>query len=304
MASLLTHAIDGPRRLRELLAGPEPVLAPGAFDALSARIVEAASFPAVYMTGFGSSAALLGRPDVGLLTQTEMVENARRIVQAVALPVIADADTGYGNPLNVIRTVHEYERAGVAAIHIEDQITPKRCGHMDHKQVLPVEEMVAKIRAATAARQSPDFVLIARIDARAVEGLAAALDRAERYRDAGADVLFVEAPESEDEIAAIARRFTSIPLLFNWAEGGKTPPIPIERLREYGFRLIIFPSSLLLSATSAMRAAAAQIREAGSPLPLLSSLPTFQQFTDFVGLPEVQDLEQRFGIAAQGTQDI
>ena len=304
MASLLTHAIDGPRRLRELLAGPEPVLAPGAFDALSARIVEAASFPAVYMTGFGSSAALLGRPDVGLLTQTEMVENARRIVQAVALPVIADADTGYGNPLNVIRTVHEYERAGVAAIHIEDQITPKRCGHMDHKQVLPVEEMVAKIRAATAARQSPDFVLIARTDARAVEGLAAALDRAERYRDAGADVLFVEAPESEDEIAAIARRFTSIPLLFNWAEGGKTPPIPIERLREYGFRLIIFPSSLLLSATSAMRAAAAQIREAGSPLPLLSSLPTFQQFTDFVGLPEVQDLEQRFGIAAQGTQDI
>lgn len=304
MASLLTHAIDGPRRLRELLAGPEPVLAPGAFDALSARIVEAASFPAVYMTGFGSSAALLGRPDVGLLTQTEMVENARRIVQAVALPVIADADTGYGNPLNVIRTVHEYERAGVAAIHIEDQITPKRCGHMDHKQVLPVEEMVAKIRAATAARQSPDFVLIARTDARAVEGLAAALDRAERYRDAGADVLFVEAPESEDEIAAIARRFTSIPLLFNWAEGGKTPPIPIERLREYGFRLIIFPSSLLLSATSAMRAAAAQIREAGSPLPLLSSLPTFQQFTDFVGLPEVQDLEQRFGIAAQGAQDI
>ena len=304
MASLLTHAIDGPRRLRELLAGPEPVLAPGAFDALSARIVEAASFPAVYMTGFGSSAALLGRPDVGLLTQTEMVENARRIVQAVALPVIADADTGYGNPLNVIRTVHEYERAGVAAIHIEDQITPKRCGHMDHKQVLPVEEMMAKIRAATAARQSPDFVLIARTDARAVEGLAAALDRAERYRDAGADVLFVEAPESEDEIAAIARRFTSIPLLFNWAEGGKTPPIPIERLREYGFRLIIFPSSLLLSATSAMRAAAAQIREAGSPLPLLSSLPTFQQFTDFVGLPEVQDLEQRFGIAAQGAQDI
>lgn len=303
MASLLTHAIDGPHRLRELLAGPEPVLAPGAFDALSARIVEAAGFAAVYMTGFGSSAALLGRPDVGLLTQTEMVENARRIVQAVALPVIADADTGYGNPLNVIRTVHEYERAGVAAIHIEDQTIPKRCGHMEHKQVLPVEEMVAKIRAAAAARQSPDFVLIARTDARAVEGLAAALDRAEQYRDAGADVLFVEAPESEDEIVAIARRFTSIPLLFNWAEGGKTPPVPIERLREYGFRLIIFPSSLLLSATSAMRAAAAQIREAGSPLPLLSSLPTFQQFTDFVGLPEVQDLEQRFGVAAQGAQN-
>ncbi len=298
MADLLAPHVDGPSRLRTLLAGPEPVLAPGAFDALSARIVEAAGFPAVYMTGFGSSAALLGRPDVGLLTQTEMVENARRIVQAVGLPVIADADTGYGNPLNVIRTVREYERAGVAAIHLEDQITPKKCGHMERKQLIGGSEMVAKLRAAVAARQSPDFVLIARTDARAVEGLPAALDRAERYRDAGADVLFVEAPQSEDEVAAVAERLAGTPLLFNWAEGGKTPPLSYERLRALGFRLLIFPSSLLLSATRAMRAAAASIREAGTPLPLVPALPTFREFTDFVGLPEVGELERRFGATA------
>ena len=298
MADLLAPHVDGPSRLRAQLAGTEPVLAPGAFDTLSARIVAAAGFPAVYMTGFGSSAALLGRPDVGLLTQTEMVDNARRIAQAVGIPVIADADTGYGNPLNVIRTVREYERAGVAAIHLEDQITPKKCGHMERKQLIAADEMVAKLRAAVAARQSPDFVLIARTDARAVEGLPAALDRAERYREAGADVLFVEAPQSEDEVAAVAERLAGTPLLFNWAEGGKTPPLSFERLRALGFRLIIFPSSLLLAATRAMRAAAAQIREAGSPLPLLPTLPTFREFTDFIGLPEVGELERRFGVVA------
>ena len=297
MTDLLSRRDDGPRRLRELLAAPDPVLAPGAFDALSARIVESAGFAAVYMTGFGTAASLLGRPDIGLLTQTEMVENARRIVQAVDIPVIADADTGYGNPLNVIRTVREYEQAGVAAIHLEDQITPKKCGHMENKTVIPTVEMVAKIQAACAARQSEDFVIIARTDARAVEGLPAALDRAARYRDAGADVLFVEAPQSEDEIAAIAERLAGTPLLLNWAERGKTPLLPLERIRALGFRLVIFPVSLLLSAMQAMRSAAASIREAGTPLPLVAQLPTFQEFTDFVGLPEVRELEQRFGSA-------
>ncbi len=303
MARLLEHSTDSPHRLRELLAAPEPLLAPGAFDALSARVAEEAGFAAVYMTGFGTSAALLGRPDVGLLTQTEMVENARRIVQAVAMPVIADADTGYGNPLNVIRTVREYESVGVAAIHLEDQITPKKCGHMDQKQVIPVEDMVAKLRAAVAARQSPDFVLIARTDARAVEGLPSALDRAERYRDAGADVLFVEAPESEEEVAIIARRLEGTPLLFNWAEGGKTPPVPLERLAALGFRLVIFPSSLLLSATRAMREAAATIRATGTPMPLLPSLPTFHEFTSFIGLDEVRELERRFASEGAGEAD-
>src|ERR671935_2678162 len=173
MAAFLgrNHASPG---LSQLLDRPEPVLAPGCYDALSARLVEEAGFPAVYMTGFGTAAARLGRPDVGLLTMTEMVDNARRIVEAVGVPVIADADTGYGNAINVIRTVQEYERAGVAAIHIEDQVAPKKCGHMEGKQVIPAAEMGAKIRAAGAARRSDAFVIIARTDARAVEGLASA----------------------------------------------------------------------------------------------------------------------------------
>lgn len=298
MADLLSQRGNAPQRLRALLAAEEPVLAPGAFDALSARIIEQAGFPAVYMTGFGTSAALLGRPDVGLLTQTEMVENARRIAQAVNIPVIADADTGYGNPLNVIRTVREYEQAGVAAIHIEDQITPKKCGHMDNKQVIPAEEMVAKLRAACAARQSTDFVIIARTDARAVEGLDAALERALRYRDAGADILFVEAPESEDEISAIAERLAGTPLLLNWAERGKTPLLPLARIQALGFRVVIFPVSLLLSATQAMQAAAARLRATGTPLPFVDELPTFQAFTDSIGLPEVRALEARFSASA------
>ena len=296
MARLLDQANVGPKGFRQLLDSGELILAPGAFDALSARIVEAAGFPAVYMTGFGTSAALLGQPDVGLLTQTEMIENARRIVQAVNVPLIADADTGYGNPLNVIRTVHLYERAGVAAIHLEDQITPKKCGHMEQKQLIPTDEMVAKVRAANEARESANFTLIARTDARAVEGLPAALDRAARYLDAGADVLFIEAPQSREDVEAIAVRFAGTPLLFNWAEGGKTPPIPLSELRRFGFRLVIFPSSLLLSATQAMQAAARRIRADGTPMSLLPELPTFQEFTAFVGLPEVQDIERRFGI--------
>ena len=283
-------------RLRTLLARDEPTLAPGAFDALSARVIAEAGFDAVYMTGFGTSAALLGQPDVGLLTQTEMVENAHRMAEAVTIPLIADADTGYGNPLNVRRTVREYEAAGVAAIHVEDQINPKKCGHMDRKRVIPAEEMEAKIRAAVEARRDPDFLIIARTDARAMEGLESALTRAERYRKAGADILFVEAPQSMDEIETVATRLRGAPLLFNWAEGGKTPPLSYERLRELGFQLIIFPISLLLIATQAMRAAAAEIRAAGSPLPLLESLPTFQEFTDFVGLPEVKEIERRYGV--------
>jgi 2-methylisocitrate lyase-like PEP mutase family enzyme len=294
MGRFLGATPPGPRRLRDLLAGPDPVLAPGVFDALGARLVEEAGFPAVYMTGFGTAAALLGRPDVGLLTMTEMVENAARIVAACELPVIADADTGYGNPLNVIRTVHEYERAGVAAIHIEDQVTPKKCGHMEGKQVIPVAEMEAKVRAAVAARASDDFVIIARTDARAVEGMASAIDRARRSHDAGADVLFVEAAESEDEVATVANELRGVPLLFNWAEGGKTPPLDHATLAELGFRIVIFPIATLLGTTRWMRQALAEIRAAGTPLPIMDQLPRFGEFLDFIGLPEIHELEDRF----------
>jgi 2,3-dimethylmalate lyase len=294
MGSFLDGQQHAEPSLRELLNGPEPALAPGAFDALSARLIEAAGFPAVYMTGFGSAASLLGRPDVGLLGLAEMVDNARRIVEAVRVPVIADADTGYGNPLNVIRTVHEYERAGVAAIHLEDQLAPKKCGHMEGKQLVPAEEMVAKVRAAVAARRS-GLLLIARTDARAVEGMGLALERARAYRDAGADVLFIEAPQSEAEIETVAASFPDVPLLFNWAEGGKTPPISYARLRALGFRIIIFPIGLVLSATRAMRELLATIRADGTPEAALPALPRFDDFLDVIGLPEIRELEQRFG---------
>jgi 2-methylisocitrate lyase-like PEP mutase family enzyme len=256
--------------------------------------VEEAGFPAVYMTGFGTAASLIGRPDVGLLTMSEMVENAARIVAACELPVIADADTGYGNPINVIRTVQEFERAGVAAIHIEDQVAPKKCGHMEGKQVIPAAEMEAKVRAAVAARVSDDFVIIARTDARAVEGMAGAIERAKRYRDAGADVLFVEAAETEDEVAAVARELAGIPLLFNWAEGGKTPPLDHASLAELGFRIVIFPIATLLGTTRCIRHVLAEIRAAGTPLPIMDQLPRFGEFLDFIGLPEIHELEDRF----------
>jgi 2,3-dimethylmalate lyase len=285
-------------RLGEFVRGGEPILAPGAYDALSARMIEQAGFPAVYMTGFGTSASLLGRPDVGLLTMSQMVDNARRIAQAVEVPVIADADTGYGNPLNVIRTVQEYERAGVSAIHIEDQVTPKKCGHMENKQVISAAEMTEKIRAAVEARRSGDFLIIARTDARASEGLDSALRRARAYHEAGADILFVEAPQSEEEVAQIARAFPNVPLLFNWAEGGKTPPLPLARLKELGYRIVIFPISTLLAAAKAIRAALAEIKAQGTPAHMFPDRTAFQEFNEMIGLREIQELEKRFATKA------
>jgi carboxyvinyl-carboxyphosphonate phosphorylmutase len=286
---------SGAHRLRTLIHGPEPVLAPGAFDAMSARLIEHAGFPAVYMTGYGTSASRLGRPDVGLLTQTEMVDQARRIVQAVDVPVIADADTGYGNALNVIRTVQEYEQAGVAAIHLEDQLAPKRCGHMEGKQVIAAEEMVEKIQAAVEARRAPEFVIIARTDARAVEGLEGGIRRARMYREAGADAIFYEAPQSEKEVEQIARELQGTPLLFNWLEGGgKTPGIPLPRLTALGFKIVIFPLGTLFAATKAIRALLEHIRQHGTPLGAEPTMVSFAEFVQLAGLPEIQQLEQNF----------
>ena len=211
MTARLTRRSGGPARLRALLDSGQTIVAPGAFDPLSARLVEEAGFPAVYMTGFGTSAALIGRPDVGLLTMTEMAGNAGRIAACVDVPVIADADTGYGNPLNVIRTVGAYEAAGVAGIHIEDQVAPKKCGHLEGKLVIPAEEMAEKVRAAVEARTQPEFVIIARTDARAVEGLERSLQRGRMYREAGADVLFIEALTSEAEAEEAVRAFPGVP---------------------------------------------------------------------------------------------
>ncbi len=299
MTARLTRRPGGPARLRALLDSGQMIVAPGAFDPLSARLVEEAGFPAVYMTGFGTSAALIGRPpDVGLLTMTEMAGNAGRIAACVDVPVIADADTGYGNPLNVIRTVGAYEAAGVAGIHIEDQVAPKKCGHMEGKLVIPAEEMAEKVRAAVEARAQPEFVIIARTDARAVEGLERSLQRARMYREAGADVLFIEALTSEAEAEEAVRAFPGVPLLFNWAEGGKTPPISLDRVKELGYRIVIFPISTLLAATGAMRRILQEIARAGTPAAGMQELPAFAEFVDFIGLPQVREAEQRYAVKA------
>lgn len=267
---------------------------PGCYDALGARLIEQAGFDAAYMTGFGTTASLLGRPDVGLLSGTEMVENAGRIAAAVDVPVVADADTGYGNQINVIRTVQQYERAGVAGLHIEDQILPKKCGHMENKQVVDAEVMAGKIRAAVAARGDDDFVIIARTDARAEHGLDEAMHRAGLCVDAGADVLFVEALQGEDEVERVAAEFAGVPLLFNWVEGGKTPPLDYDAIAELGFAMIIMPIGTVLAAAAAMQSFLAKLKEAGTPAPFVDELMAFDDFTDLVGLPEFDDLEQRF----------
>jgi 2,3-dimethylmalate lyase len=210
--------------------------------------------------------------------------------------VIADAATGYGNAINVVRTVQGYEQAGVAGIHLEDQVMPKRCGHMSGKAVIGVDEMVGKIRAAVAGRRDPDLLLIARTDAAAVDGLAAAITRGRAYADAGADLLFVEAPTSEDDIATVAAELHGVaPLVFNWAEGGRTPPLSLDRIAELGFSLVLFPIGTLLAATAGIRALLATLRTDGTPAAALPGLPTFDGFTDLIGLPEIRDLETRFG---------
>jgi len=230
-------------RLRELLGRGGMVVAPGAYDCITARLIERAGFDAVYMTGAGT-AATLGYPDFGLLTMTEMAANAGRIAAAVGVPVIADADTGYGNELNVVRTVRAYEAAGAAGLHIEDQVFPKKCGHLDDKEIVPQEDWLAKIRAAAAARRDPDFLVIARTDARAMAGFEAAVARGNAALQAGADMIFLEAPQTPEEIAAVPRLVRG-PCLLNVVKGGKTPDIDLAEAERMGYRMAILPGLLL-----------------------------------------------------------
>jgi len=230
-------------KLRALLRRDEMVIAPGAYDGLTAMLVAQAGFAAVYMTGAGTSVSH-GYPDFGLLTASEMIANATRMARAIDVPLIADADTGYGNELNVVRTVQDYERAGVAGIHIEDQVSPKRCGHLDDKEIVPREDWLAKIRAAAFARHDPDFLVIARTDARAVAGLDEAVARANAALACGADMAFVEAPQTMDEVAAIPRLVRG-PCLLNVVRGGKTPEVDLRRAQEVGYKLAIVPGLLL-----------------------------------------------------------
>lgn len=280
-------------RLRELLRGPGIVMVPGAHDAFTARLVEQAGFPACYMTGAGTVAALLGMPDVGLITMTEMVTNARYIARAVSVPVICDADTGYGNAVNVMRTVREYEGAGVAGIHLEDQIFPKKCGHMEGKALVSLEEMVGKIRAACQAREDPDFVIIARTDSRAVEGMEAAVRRANAYAEAGADLIFPEAPQSREELAHFAQAIRA-PVLANMTEFGKSPLVPAGELERMGYRVVLYPVSALRVAHRGMQELLAQIKATGSQEAFLDRMAHRQEMYELVGLPAVHEAERRF----------
>jgi len=279
--------------LRELLAGDEPVRAPGVVDCIGARIVAKEGFEAIYMTGAGTTASRLGWPDVGLLTMTEMADNAQRIAEASGLPVVADADTGYGGPLNVQRTVRTYERAGVAALHIEDQRWPKRCGHLDGKTLISVEEMASHIRAACDARHDQDFVVIARTDAIAVEGFEAALERAKCYEEAGADVIFVEAPRDMTQLASIPRQLKK-PALFNMAASGKTPFLSVEEIKALGFKLILYPNFMMLAAIPAMHKVLQELKRTGSVKGLVGEVASFQDFFNLLGMDEVKILEEKY----------
>ena len=286
------------KRLRELLARPKVLMAPGAADALTARLVAKHGFEAIYMTGAGTTAVRLGMPDVGLLTMNEMVDNARAIADASQLPLIADADTGYGGPINVQRTVRAYERAGAAAIHIEDQQWPKRCGHLAGKSLIPVEEMQAKIRAGLDARLDKDFVLIARTDALAVEGFEGAMERCHRYEEAGADMIFLEAPSKMEHLAAIPKAFKK-PALYNMASSGKTPFLHAEEIQKMGFKLIIYPNFTLLSAITAMNHTLSELKRTGSIAEVAKNIASFQDFFNLVGMKEVQDAEAKYGVDAK-----
>lgn len=279
--------------LRRQLQSPGMVIAPGAYDGIGARLIEQAGFSAVYMTGAGTSAAR-GFPDFGLLTMSEMVDNAAVMARSVSIPLIADADTGYGNELNVTRTVREYEARGVAAIHIEDQVSPKRCGHLDGKQVISREEFVSKIRAAVEARRTPDFVVIARTDARAMHDLDEAVWRANAALEAGADIAFVEATQTPEEVAAVPRRVHG-PCLLNVVPGGRTPNIDLREVEAMGYRLAILPGLMLKAAIEAGDAALAELKATHkAPAVNQTVAQTFRRF----GADEWDALRTRFNAGA------
>jgi 2-methylisocitrate lyase-like PEP mutase family enzyme len=280
-------------KLRTLLAAGRTVVAPGAFDGLSARLVEQAGFPAVYASG-GAIARSCGVPDLGLISPDEIVARLAAMVDVVGVPVIADADTGYGNALNAQRAARAFERAGVAAFHLEDQSFPKKCGHYDDKSLISAAEMVQKLVAVRDALHDPDFILIARTDAIAVEGFAAAIDRAQAYIEAGADMIFVEAPTSEAEIAEIAQRLAGWKLI-NMFAGGKTPLLPVERLQELGYHLVIIPSDTQRGAIKAMQRVLTAIARNGSSAAVSAEMATFKEREAVVDTAGFLDRDKRYG---------
>ena len=279
--------------LKQLLKRNQLLVAPGCFDGLSARLVEEAGFEAAYLSG-GAVARSMGIPDIGLVTMSESIERAVEVVSAIKIPIIADADTGYGNAVNLVRSVREFERAGVAAIHIEDQITPKRCGHLDGKEVIPLSEMEMKLAAALKTRTDPDFCIIARTDARGVNGFDDAIQRARAFAKLGVDAIFVEAPQSEEELAEIPRRIPDVPLLVNVFKGGKTPMLPMQRLEQMGYRIAIYPSETQRAAIHAMRTTLATLKREGTTESIDTMLTTFKERDRVVALDDWQKIERQF----------
>ena len=279
-------------RLRAALAAG-PVAIPGVFNALAARMAERAGFQAVYQSGAALSASLAGVPDVGLLTQTEFAEQGRYLAAAVSVPVLSDADTGFGEALSIERTVQLFESAGLAGLHLEDQQLPKRCGHLSGKSLVSREAMVAKLAAAIAARRDPDFVIIARTDARGVEGLDAAIDRAQAYVEAGADVIFPEALESRDEFGRFAES-VSVPLVANMTEFGRSPLLSVIELGELGYAAVLFPVTLLRIAMKSIERGLAEIVQHGTQQPLLDQMQTRAELYDLLEYAEFEERDRRY----------
>ena len=269
------------------------IVLPGVFDALSAKIAEHVGFDAMFQTGYGSSAALLGMPDFGLLNSGETVDNAMRIIRAVSVPVLVDADTGYGYPLNVWRLVRDLESLGAAGIFLEDQVWPKRCGHMVGKDVISKDEYIPKLKAALEARQSKDFIIVARTDARAPIGLDEAIERGKAYRKAGADVIFVEAPRSVEELKKVANEIDA-PLVANMIEDGVTPNLSASELVKLGYQIAVFPLSAIYSATFAMRQVLTELKNTGTTRDARNIMVTFKDFNRFMDLEHFVGLEKRY----------
>ncbi len=289
-------------RIHTLLNQQGSLIFPGVYDALGAKLAEQAGFPLTFVSGYSVAATQLGLPDFGFLTQTEMVAVAKRVCGSVRIPVIIDADTGYGNALNVIRTVNELIDAGAAGVFLEDQVWPKRCGHMKGKRVIPVEEQVQKIRAAVEARGDRDFFIVARTDARQVHGLEDAIQRCKQYKDAGADALFVEAPRSQEELTAVARALPG-PLVANMLEGGVTPLLPQKKLEALGYHLIVCALTALYAAAKVMREMFALIKTEGTTREALDRLLSFQQFHEIIGLDSYYELDERYRAPEPDDQD-
>jgi methylisocitrate lyase len=282
------------RNFKKLLREKDVIAIPGTFNALVAKLIEAKGFDAVLCTGAGISTSLLGLPDIGLITLTEMTQLVGHICSAVKLPVISDADTGFGNAINVMRTVREFEKVGAAGIHIEDQVAPKRCGHVAGKEVIAAEEMAGKIKAAVSAKTNPDFVIIARTDAKTVEGLKAAIRRGQLYRDAGADVIFPEALETRQEFEEFAKSLPDVPLLANMTEFGKTPYFSLEEYRQMGYKVVVFPVSTMRVAMKAVDGFLTDLKQKGTQKDYVDKMQTRKELYEAVNYAQFTAWENLF----------